>query len=169
MKKYFRRKSLEKAKKTAKALAFNGLGQIKNALILFNTDTPNKTGFVLLIERLLKENGAQVATLGYIPVKLKKEEEPAAHYYYQNQLNWLGNPKQEIVKELTSTNFDVVIDLDLQIKTPNTFILLKVNAGLRVGFTSEKQDYDLVINKQDHKDEELVKQLEHYLKSIKKV
>lgn len=169
MKTFFKNRKLNKLLKIKGHTAYKGLNNSTRVLILFKNETPNKTSMVLQLEKLIKKySNIQLHYLGYVDQKLKKEEQPIPHYFYKNDLDWLNLPKLGVVEELTAQTFDVVIDLDEDEQTPNTFILLRVKAGLRVGFTKVKDIYDFVMHKGSANEQEIINQLEHYLNNIEK-
>ncbi len=168
MKDFFRKRAFKKILNQASGVPFKGLRNAQRVMLLYTNDVPNKVSMVQLLEKHLEQYNLEVLHLGFIPVKLKKGEEKVSGFYYKNDLNWLGCPKQEVVQELTGKIFDVVIDLDSEIKSPNTFILLKLMSGLKMGFSNSKPYYDLVIEQKDNQEETLINQLDHYLNNIEK-
>ena len=163
-----KRRELKKLSEKQKKIGFDGIKNAKNVLILFRNDTPNKTSLVLLIEKMLEFYKVNIYWKGFVNKKLKKDEEPYAGYYFKNQLNWKGFPKAEFVKDLTQTHYDVIIDLDEEKDSPNNFILLSAPAGLKVGVTHIKPNYDLVVEKANFDEKEWVKEMEHFLNNITK-
>jgi len=165
--KYFRNRALNTLRKKAKSNAFSGLKNAKNVLVLFRNEGSEKTSAVLVIEKMLAEYSANVMVLGFVNKKLKKDEAPQKGFYYRKNLNWLGIPEREIVKNLTQTDYDVIIDLDEEKESPNNFILLSATAGLKVGICA-KPDYDLVIEKANFDENNWVEEMEKYLNTINK-
>jgi Family of unknown function (DUF6913) len=165
---YLKKRGLNKLRAQSKSIAYNGLANAKSVLILFRNDTPNKVSLVLLIEKMLEKYTVNVVCKGFVNQKLKKDEQPHAGYFFKNNLNWLGIPEREMVKNLTLKPFDVIIDLDEEIESPNNFILLSATAGLKVGVTHLKPNYDLVVEKANFNEEALVKEMEHFLVNITK-
>jgi hypothetical protein len=168
MKKYFRNKELKKLAAQSNTIAYKGLDKASSCLILFSNNSPNKVALCLLLEKMLKDHGIKTATFGLVTKKLAKNEEPTKNYCFQNQLNWKGFPKKEVVKDLTKSNYDVIIDLGEELESPNDFILLSVKAGLRVGVLKNKPYFDLTIEKANNNEELLVNEIEHFLKNITK-
>lgn len=147
---------------------FNGLASAKSALILFRNGKPEKSNLTSAIEKMFESQNIQAFSIGYLPVKLEKGTEAAPGYLYKNQLNWLGNPKEKFVQDLTNNDYDVIIDLDEELDSPNNFILLSAKAGIRVGINKQKDLYDLTVDKANNTEESMVKEIEFYLKHIVK-
>ncbi len=164
---YLRNRELNKLRKNIKSATFGGLKNAKNVLVLYRNEISEKTSAVLAIEKMLEKYNLNLVVFGFANKKLKKDENPQMGFYYRNNLNWKGIPEREIVKNLTRTDYDVIIDLDQEKESPNIFILLSATAGLKVGICS-KPDYDLVVEKANFNENTLVEEMEKFLIMISK-
>lgn len=168
MKTFFKNRVAKKLTDNLLSKKFNGLAKAKSALILFRSEKPEKSSLTFAIEKMFESQNIQALSIGYLPLKLEKGTEAALGYLYKNQLNWLGNPKEEFVQDLTNKDYDVIIDLDEELESPNNFILLSAKAGIRVGINKQKDLYDLTVDKANNNEESIVKEIEFYLKNIVK-
>ena len=168
MKKFFKTRAVKKLKANCPSQKFEGLEKAKSVLLLFRNETPEKSSLAKNIEVTLSKYNIEIDFIGYMPFKLEKGKDSTQGYFYKNQLNWLGFPKLEVVQDLTNKDYDVIIDLDEELESPNNFILLSVKAGIRVGLNKLKDSYDLTVAKADNTEESIVSEIEFYLKNITK-
>jgi hypothetical protein len=168
VRKFFKDRAIKKLIASQSTQKFDGLAKAKSALILFRNETPVKSSLALAIEGKFTRYNMQIDFLGYLPLKLEKGAEAPDGFYFKNQLNWLGLPKTETVQDLTNKDYDVIIDLDEELDSPNNFILLSAKAGIRVGVNKLKKLYDLTVEKADNNEESIVNEIEFYLKNIVK-
>ena len=168
MRTFFKNRNTQKLIANQSNASFNGLSQAKSVLVLFRNETPNKTSLVKRVGKMIALHNLDMNICGYLPFKLEKGAEAVHGYIYENQLNWLGNPKVESVKGLTNQEFDVIIDLDEEMDSPNNFILLSTKAGIRVGVNKKKNLYDLTVERAGNSEESIVNEIEFYLKNIVK-
>jgi hypothetical protein len=92
-------------------------------------------------------------------------------FFCAKELNWLGFPQEETVAEFCNTDFDILICLDMEDKTPLDYIKLKSKAGFKVGLYNEKNadllDVMVSLDEENSNISELVKQIIHYLEAIR--
>lgn len=92
-------------------------------------------------------------------------------FYSKKDLNKFFKPISEITKEFCNCKFDILIDLNINEKLPNCFIVAESQAMFKTGLYSKNEPvyYDLMININKNTEnllEELIKQTKHYLKMI---
>ena len=168
MKKILKNRSFKKLLAKVSPKRFDGLASAKTALILFRNEKPEKSVLAISLEKMFTTHKVKMIFVGYLPFKLEKGKEHEQGYFYKNQLNWLGFPKTQFVQDLTNKEFDVIIDLDEELDSPNNFILLSAKAGIRVGVNKQKDFYDLIVTKANNTEESVINEIEFYLKNIVK-
>ena len=168
MKKLFKNRSVKKLIANVSSKKFDGLATAESILILFRNEKPAKSALVNSLEIMLAKYQVKLDMMGYLPFKLEKDKVSEKGYFYKNQLNWLGFPKTQVVQDLTNSDYDVIIDLDEELESPNNFILLSAKAGIRVGVNKRKDFYDLTVEKANNTGESVVNEIEFYLKNIVK-
>ena len=143
MKKILKNRSFKKLLAKVSPKKFDGLASAKTALILFRNEEPKKLTLVVSLEKMFGNHKIETDFVGYLPIKLEKGKEATKGYFYKNELNWLGFPKSEFVQDLTQVSYDVIIDLDEELESPNNVILLSAKAGIRVGINKQKDFFPL--------------------------
>ncbi len=96
----------------------------------------------------------------------KKKSKNNVFYYQESDITFLGNLNKKIKTDLLKNNYDIVIDLSLPFNYINTYIAIKINAPLKIGFNHEKRDdfYNFVIRLgQDHSMNNALQVLFRYL------
>ncbi len=92
-------------------------------------------------------------------------------FFCNKELNWLGFPQEDVVAEFCNTDFDILICLDMEDKTPLNYIKLKSKAGFKVGLYNENNadllDVMVSLDEENSNISELVKQIIHYLEAIR--
>ena len=92
-------------------------------------------------------------------------------FFCNKELDWLGFPQEDTVAEFCNTDFDILICLDMEDKTPLNYIKLRSKAGFKVGLYSEKNadllDVMVSLDEENSNISELVKQIIHYLEAIR--
>lgn len=168
MKKFFKNRSIKKLIANLSSRKFEGLDKAKSLLVLFRNETSEKSSLVKSLEIKFSKYDLKIDFIGYLPIKLEKGAKSITGYFYKNQLNWLGFPNEAIAQDLTNKEYDVIIDLDEELESPNNFILLSTKAGIRVGINKQKNIYDLTVEKATNSEVSLVNEIEFYLKNIVK-
>ena len=92
-------------------------------------------------------------------------------FFCRKDLDWLGFPREEVISEFCDTDFDILLCLDIEEKTPLSYLKIRTKAGFRAGAYAEKNVglLDVMINLDDENSslDDLVKQLMHYLENIR--
>ena len=163
---YLRTRELKKLQAKMSHIPFLGLSKSKNACILFTNTQPSKPTFVVHIEKMLQKNGIKYRSLGFVHQKLDRKEVALEGFIYKNQLKWNGLPKADYFEKLNHEKFDIIFEVDSELKNPNSFILLAVSAGLRVGFLGPNENFDLVVDRNIEDPKEVIRNMESYLTKI---
>ena len=92
-------------------------------------------------------------------------------FFCNKELDWLGFPQEDTVSEFCNTDFDILICLDMEDKTPINYIKLRSKAGFKVGLYDERNadllDVMVSLDEENSNISELVKQIIHYLEAIR--
>jgi hypothetical protein len=145
---------------------YHNLKEIRSVLVLFDTeDFDNATYFI----QQLKKMGKKIKAYAF---KSKKDTNVYSNISYTiiTEKDMKGELLTQISNSLTDEKFDLIVDLTLKENLLLLFILVSVNAPLKVGFYKHALSvHDIVISfapglVQNIK--ELGKQLIHYLTII---
>ena len=154
-----------------RTMKIRALDQLKTAAILFNASSERCYRQTKLFAKQLSQNQTQVKAIGYI--ESHKQVMPYIGdqtfvFITLNDFSFFYLPQSHQVKEFIATPFDALFIL-----TANNYCALKTMAHLsiahfKVGFTDIWDDaMDLTFEIPDHNSEELVKQINFYLNTIK--
>jgi len=161
-------------KKNERRHTFLNMDAIRTVLVLFETsDYDIVDSFV---ERL-QEYGKSVAGYAF-RVKDDTFDYSETNYIIigkKENIESFGAPSEELLKQLKSKYYDVVIDLTLKENFSLEFILANANTTMTVGLKKNKLPlYDLSISKpsqakasKNFRVNELIKSITYYLKTIK--
>ncbi len=147
------------------------MDQIKTAAIVFDASSERCYRQTKLFEKQLSQNNTRVKVVGCI--ESRKQEMPfigdqTSNFITLNDFSFFFLPSSHQVKELIATPFDALFMM-----SANNYFALKTMAHLslahfKVGFTAVWDDaMDLTFEIPDHNSEDLVKQINHYLSTIK--
>ena len=172
---FFKKRKLKSLlKKNKRKHAFLNMDAIHSVLVLF--ETGNYESVDLFVERLL-EMGKSVAGYAF-RVKDDVFDYSEANYTIispKENSDKSGIPSGELLKQLQSLHYDVVIDLTVKENFSLQYILAAVNATMTVGLKkNELLFYDFSISKlsmpkghESSQVRELIKSITFYLKTIK--
>lgn len=124
------------------------------------------------IRELLKKpslQGKQISLLAYKPYKPAKGEPAADHAFSVRDVNWLYQPKVQVVNSFLQQDFDLLIDLTTRDYYPLLYILAQSPSSLNASIFSEKkkQVADLMIQMNGDPDPaSLFQQIDHYITQL---
>lgn len=102
--------------------------------------------------------------LEYIPQKLSVD------FFQLNDLTWYLSPKSTYVTRFVNTNFDILIDLNVNNLLPLKYVSVTSRAHYKVGIYQEemKETLDLLIKSKNKTNiKELIQEMLHYLSLLK--
>lgn len=117
--------------------------------IVFNIYSQSTLEEVLNLKKYFEGQNISVQALGYVP-----EKETPQYYTMHNRVNvidkshvnWYGKPESAIVDSFTSTEFDILIDLNFDETMPMRWIVSLSKAKFRVGALNYfNNPFDLII------------------------
>jgi hypothetical protein len=160
-------------KRQNREVRLKAIGQIKTAAIIFDASSENNYQQAREFAQHLIANQTEVKALGYIDGH--KQQMPYIGdqtycFVTLKDFSFFFLPKKPAIKELVVTPFDTLFVL-----TARSFFPLKAftslsAAHLKVGFTGIWEEaMDLTFDLPNHNSEELVKQINYYLGTIKTV
>jgi len=146
--------------------AYLSLKEIKSVLVLFDTENFDDANYFI---QQMKKMGKKVRALAF---KDKKDANSYSNISYTivTEKDMKGESLSPIVNSLADEKFDLIVDLTLKENLLLLYVLVSVNAPLKVGFYKHTLSvHDMVISfapglVQNIK--ELGKQLIHYLTVI---
>lgn len=133
----------------------------------------NDEGFqkIKVFLKSLSEEGHKLYVIGYVNHKTLPEflaKEKSINFITNEDLNWLYKPKNDFYKAFTSTNFDILINLDMQNSIPIQYLCSSSVSGFKVGtYTDNDQLLDFMINTNCNASiDYLIKNIDYYLRIV---
>lgn len=102
--------------------------------------------------------------LEYIPQKLSVD------FFQKQDLNWFLSPKSTYLKSFINTNFDILIDLNVNKSFPLKYVSAISKSSYKVGIYDEdmKEILDLLVKpKKDSDLKKMIEEILHFLKLLK--
>ncbi|NUM51791.1 MAG: hypothetical protein HUU48_11830 [Flavobacteriales bacterium] len=163
------RKKLSLLKREIQSSSFSSLKEVG---VLYDATDKKTYDLIRLFIHELKKEGKRVVSIGF--VNSKKEAEfikPQLDFFYFNKknTNWLNIPSTSEVKRFINTNFDLLIDLNIDEHFPLEYICALSRSKFKVGKTGSYHSSfcDMQIDiSQDYSVKFLLSQLKHYLNLI---
>ncbi|MEI7503670.1 MAG: hypothetical protein WCJ61_10340 [Paludibacter sp.] len=158
---------------------FVSYDKAKSVLILFESDYNEKNPFIRRIIQSLQQDGKKVSAWGFIDKKeITSAILPDFRILHHQQTDFFHKPDPAFFRELENLQFDLLIDLSLQLQLPLEYLAMYANAYCKTGL--KKTDlpiYDFMLDMESLKsateeDENpideiyLYNQIIFYLKSI---
>ena len=171
MKKLALRSFLKKARKFKYPHAGTSLKKAKRIGAIINVTESNPKDLIALTEFItsLEKNGKNTVM---IELNFQRKADPMfsektnAVFIGRKNVNWLGLPSRELVKEINGKNLDVLLDFDMTETQTARFISGFSNARTRVGLyeTELERFYELMIEKpKSVQIKPIIEAYEHYL------
>ena len=162
-----------KKKKIKRERGIYNFDTAKTCGIVFNASTQETYDKAKHFIDFLKTKNINVVAIGFVDSKEVKDfyrETIHFKFFSRKNINWYGKPKNENVDDFISKKFDLLIDLSLENDYPLEYIAAMSLAKFKVGrFTSEKGDYDFMIDVNKNKTHDfLIEQIHHYLENLNK-
>jgi hypothetical protein len=128
----------------------------KSVGILFNATHLVSFEIVKNLVKTLSDKNRKIMVLGFVDSKQMID-----HYLYRKgfefftrtQLNWFDKPEGDAVNDFIEQEFDVLINLNLEISYPIKYILANSKASFKVGrLTDQHQLMDFMIDIEQEKE-----------------
>jgi hypothetical protein len=127
----------------------NNSGRInpsRSFLILFEGTDSNNLSEVESFSEFLKKNGKTTKLLSFIDSKGELIDFGMA-VYNNSSLNWFGFPKEHIFRLLEASEFDVLINLNVEDKNHMHALACKANAKFKISLpTKFPHNFTLIID-----------------------
>ncbi|GEM_PF-414023 len=143
---------------------FPGFEKAQSIGILFDATELSNREFVLQYADQLNKRGKKLKLLGFFDSKLE-ETNFTFPYFNRKNLDWVGRPTGEKVRDFSEQAFDLLINLDRIAKPQTEYVCAMSRAHLRVGPVSDHTFcYELMLDKADTKDlKTFIQQMEFIL------
>jgi len=150
----------------------------RSIILLFESDYLEKNSEIKQLIQSFNNDGKKVMAWGYVQKKeISTAILPDFRILHQKDADFTGMPSESFMRELSELNFDLLIDLTVNEVKPLQYLALYANAACKAGTHNYPGLYDVVIDIQQLKDENALKeeettaiqiynQLFFYLKSI---
>jgi hypothetical protein len=158
---------------------FVSYDKAKTVLILFESDYNEKNPIIRKIIQSLQQDGKKVSAWGFIDKKeVTSAILPDFRILHHQQTDFFHKPDPAFFRELENLQFDLLIDLSLQLQLPLEYLAMYANAYCKTGLRkTELPIYDFMLDMESLKstleeDENpideiyLYNQIIFYLKSI---
>lgn len=158
---------------------FVNYDKAKTILLLFESNYSEKNPETKRIIQSLTADGKRVTAWGYVEKKnITSPAYPEYRILHQKDLGFFQKPHEQLIQELQSHEYDLLIDISTKRFLALDYIVLLANAKCKTGMKkSELNIYDFAIDIESHlKDNEILpddleysflyNQILFYLKSI---
>ncbi len=172
---YFFQRFFKKNQSKKKKKEYKNYNDIKTVLILFESDCYEKNTEIQQIIKELSDEGKQVDALGYVD---KKEISTSIRSNFKilgnKDINWLEKPNSTILHKTEKKEYDLLIDFNINSKTPLLYLNAVSNSLLKTGLYNDKYNLlDFSIHKEKNIKSEkeleimdIFQQISFYLKKI---
>jgi len=167
---FFLRRKFAKRKRK---IQVHNLSTAKSAILLYNYTDERRETEIRDFARFLKEEGVKTSTLAFIQKKIKEEdkipvEELSYFYFSKEETNWMKVPTSTRLSKLMQTDFDLLIDFNLEGSFPLEWISKLSKASFKVGGDQgyQKEACDLLLGTKEQSIIALQEQCKHYLNMI---
>jgi len=175
----FNKRAQQYIRSTEREQRFVSYDKAKTVLLLFESDYSEKNPIIRKIIQSLQQDGKKVSAWGFIDKKeITSAILPDFKILHHQQTDFFHKPEPTFFRELENLQFDLMIDLSLQLQLPLEYLALHANAYCKTGLRKTAFPiYDFMINMDSlNSTEELIEhpideiylydQIIFYLKSI---
>ena len=150
---------------------FHNFQSAKTAGIIFNASDNVVYAEAKSLLAFFGQNKIKTEGLGYADkqqIESFYKTYTGFNFFCQKDINFLGSPKSQIVKDFVGQPFDILIDLSFSPEVVYDTICSMSMASFKTGTVSERiKEYDLIIEmKESNSPGDFIKQLKHYLETI---
>jgi len=164
------RRLLKSAKRRRRVVDYASAGKIA---LLYGYDREEDSRAAGELIRQLQVNGKSVSALGFVNAGAVPKEISApdnVRLCCRKDFSWLLKPKRDFLKDFTTREFDILIDLSSHQAHPMKFIAARSGAMFKTGAAHPDTEdvYDLIMQVEENcPAAELARHIIHYLKIIK--
>lgn len=174
----FKRRLNKQLKNVERERRFVNYKSAKTIILLFESDYLEKNPDIKQLIQSFNNDGKKVMAWGFVQKKeISTAILPDFRILHQKDADFTGMPSVSFMRELSELNFDLLLDLSVNEIKPLQYLALYANAACKVGTHNFPGMYDVVIDVQQLKEENLQKEEEttvtqiynlmlFYLKSI---
>ncbi|MDG5799999.1 hypothetical protein QA597_06455 [Marinilabiliaceae bacterium ANBcel2] len=159
-----------RTKKRMREIKAVNLKDISSALITYSVKCKESEDIIKELKNELVESGIKTKIVGFIPDKNKEDLyiTDKNHIYFSiKDCSFFLYPKQEDIKSIIDTQFNLLINLSFEYHFPLHWIIKMSKAKFKSGPAGEyKDDTDFMIELNSKSEKELKNELLRYLKSI---
>lgn len=139
--------------------------KVKEVAVLNSPDSKLDVKKMALLEKSLNLN---TVNFHIFTVKEKKDNfnELRGLIADIKDLNLLGNVKNEQIKEFLSKKYDLLIDFTGLQNELQKYFSLQIKSGFRVGYKTEDDLYDLMMEIENGQLDVFIKEMQYYLKIL---
>ena len=155
-------------KEASRQAVFPKYENVRSVLLLYESEMSEKNTTVKSIRDYLLAQDKDVVLWGFCDKKeILSLVLPQSRIMGRRDLNLLGSPKEEVVKDLQKRHYDLLIDLTQRPCLPLRYISLYARTEFRAGLNMAGARNDLLINTAPQETPQfLFEQIEKYLKMI---
>ena len=160
-------------KNKRKSIKFMNLNDAQSIGIIFNASKKENMDFIINFVKEIKNSSKEIKLLGFINNKQQDNfynKFVYCDFFNLKDINWYGKPQKEKITDFINTNFDILIDLNLDDITSLDFVLVSSQAKFKVGKLNKTKNnyYDLSLDIPEEKSVlYMIEQTKIYLKMIK--
>lgn len=142
-------------KQPARNARFPHLDQPLKIIILYESDVLERNDNIKTIRQELLRRQMDVTMWGYVE---KKEITtlilPQSRILGLNDYNLLGKPREDVINDLQSEHYDLLIDLTTRPLLPLRYLVLFADADFKVGMNLGEGIHDMLISLPDFSPEQ---------------
>jgi hypothetical protein len=147
------KRQLAKTKLSGRQVSFK---TAKKVGIIAYLDSKDRLNEVVNFKKRIEVYGSRVVAIGYVPHGVVPDyfnTQMQTDVFSRKQVNLLGIPKGDFVRNFLSEDFDIFIDLTLDDHLPLTYLAGMARARLKAGRYRENMlhVYDFMIKEQEGK------------------
>ena len=149
---YFLKQELEEH---ARERGFDGFENSKSIGIIFDASQKDDLELATRYVKYLKDHKKRIKAIGFFQGKTIPDmvySKLEFDYFTKKDLNWYFKPTPGFIEQFINEDFDILIDLNLDLAFPLEYISCLSKAKFKIGKYREKENhYDLMINVPDEK------------------
>ena len=157
---------------------FPHLDQPLKIVLIYESDVLERNDSIKTIRQDLLRRQMDVTMWGYVEKKeITSLVLPQSRILGEGDYNWLGKPRDYVLKDLLAERYDLLIDLTTRPLLPLRYIAMFTNADFKVGMNLGEGVHDMLISLPDFTPEQgddaeieaswLFNQIMGYLTTIK--
>ena len=152
----------------ARQAVFPNYEDVRSVLVLYESDFMEKNTIVKAIRDDLIRADKDAVIWGYCDKKdISTLVLPQSRILGRRNINILGMPKEDVIKDLQKRQYDLLIDLTQKPILPLRYISMYARADFRAGLNMPTAHHDLLINTEPQETPRfLFDQIVKYLKMI---